>query len=62
MAALRILGMALLLTVASVFTARAQQVALKTNLLYDATTTPNLGVEVAMGRRSTAQVVYALNP
>ena len=29
------------------------QFALKTNLLYDATTTPNLGAEVAVGSRST---------
>lgn len=62
MTALRILGIALMLSMGSIFTARAQQAALKTNLLYDATTTPNLGVEVSMGRRSTAQVVYALNP
>ena len=38
------------------------QVAVKTNLLYDATTTPNLGVEVGVGSRSTVQVVYGLNP
>lgn len=38
------------------------QVALKTNFLYDATTTPNLGVEVGLSRKSTFQVVYGLNP
>lgn len=38
------------------------QVALKNNLLYDATTTPNLGLEVGLGRKSTAQLFYGLNP
>ena len=38
------------------------QVALKTNLLYDATTTPNLGAEVRIGSRSTVTFVYGLNP
>lgn len=38
------------------------QVAVKTNLLYDATTTPNLGMEVGVGRKSTLQLFYGLNP
>lgn len=38
------------------------QVAVKTNLLYDATTTPNLGVEVGVGRKQTVQLFYGLNP
>lgn len=42
--------------------ANAQEVALKTNLLYDATTTPNLGVEVGLGGKSTLNLVYGLNP
>ncbi len=37
------------------------QVAVKTNLLYDATTTPNLGLEVGVGPRSTINLVYGLN-
>lgn len=41
--------------------AHAQQVALKTNLLYDATATPNLGLEVQVGKRNTAQIFYGLN-
>lgn len=40
---------------------QAQEVALKTNLLYDATTTPNLGIEIGVGRKMTAQVFYGLN-
>lgn len=38
------------------------QVALKTNLLYDATTTPNLGIEIGAGRKSTIQMFYGINP
>lgn len=37
------------------------QVAIKTNLLYDATTTPNLGVEVGIARQQTLQLFYGLN-
>ena len=40
----------------------AQQVALKTNLLYDATLTPNLGVEVGVGQKHSVQLFYGLNP
>lgn len=39
----------------------AQEVAVKTNLLYDALTTPNLGVEVGVGGKSTLNLVYGLN-
>lgn len=38
------------------------QVAVKTNLLYDATTTPNLGLEIGVGKRQTIQLFYGLNP
>lgn len=38
------------------------QVAVKTNLLYDATTTPNIGVEIGIGRQWTANLVYGYNP
>lgn len=41
---------------------QAQNLALKTNLLYDASTTPNLGVEVGLGRQLTGQLFYGLNP
>ena len=55
-------GLSLILTLASLLTANAQKVALKTNLLYDATTTPNLGAELAMGKKPTLQLFYGLNP
>ncbi|MDE6142888.1 MAG: DUF3575 domain-containing protein [Muribaculaceae bacterium] len=38
------------------------QIAVKTNLLYDATTTPNLGLEAGVGKKSTVNIVYGLNP
>ena len=40
----------------------AQQVGVKTNLLYWATTTPNIGTEFAVGKKHTAQVFFGLNP
>lgn len=52
----------------SLFVALALQVdaqrtlSVKNNLLYDATLTPNLGVEVAVGERSSLQLFYGLNP
>lgn len=41
---------------------KAQNVALKTNLLYAATGTPNLGAEISVGHKHTAQLFYGLNP
>lgn len=38
------------------------QLAVKTNLLCDATTTPNIGAELRVGSRSTINLVYGLNP
>ena len=35
---------------------------IKNNLFYDATLTPNLGMEMAVGRRSSLQLFYGLNP
>ena len=42
--------------------ADAQQVALKTNALYWATTTPNLGLEVGLGKRTTIEIMGGYNP
>lgn len=38
------------------------QLAVKTNLLYDATTTPNIGVEYGFNTRHSLNLVYGLNP
>ena len=35
---------------------------IKNNLLYDATLTPNIGLEVKIGSRSTFQIFYGINP
>lgn len=40
----------------------AQNVAVKTNVLYWATATPNIGIEATAGRKSTIQLFYGLNP
>lgn len=56
------IGLALMAALMWGITSQAQEVAVKTNLLYDATTTPNLGIEVGMGRRVTGQLFYGLNP
>lgn len=42
--------------------ASAQKVALKTNALYWATTTPNLSVELGLGKRTTLDLTGGYNP
>ena len=39
-----------------------RQFGIKTNMFYWATTTPNLGLEMAVGKKHTAQVFFGLNP
>ncbi|MCD7900705.1 MAG: DUF3575 domain-containing protein [Bacteroides sp.] len=39
-----------------------QKVAIKNNLLYDATLTPNLGLEIALGKKSTLDLNAGYNP
>ncbi len=51
----------LLLLLLSCLPLVAQRVAVKTNLLYDAALTPNIGVELGIGRKSTLQGYYSLN-
>ncbi len=48
--------------VAGALPVTAQGIGLKTNVLYWATTTPNVGLEAQTGRRHTAQLFYGLNP
>lgn len=50
------------LAVSAVTAGYGQKVALKTNALYWATTTPNLGVEASVGKKHTVQLFYGLNP
>lgn len=44
-----------------VIAASAQKVSLKNNLLYDLTTTPNLGAELMTGDHNSLQLFYGLN-
>ena len=53
---------ALLLAQALPVSVSAQNVGLKTNLLYDASTTPNLAVELGLGRKWTTDIGFGLNP
>lgn len=55
-----LLGFALIL--ATTFTVRAQNVALKTNLLYDASATINLGLEFGLSQQWTLDVSGNYNP
>ena len=53
----------LLLLCVGCFRAQAQKVAIKTNLLYGAATfTPNLGLELGLGPRSTLELSGGYNP
>ena len=44
------------------FESKAQKIALKSNLLYDATTTMNLGLEFGLARKWTLDVPVNYNP
>lgn len=50
------------IALSSALAASAQQVSLKTNALYWATTTPNIGAEVAVADKHSVQLYYGLNP
>lgn len=42
--------------------ADAQNLALKTNILYWSTTTPNIGAEMSIAKKHSVQLFYGLNP
>lgn len=42
--------------------AKAQDIAAKTNLLYWATSTPNLGLELGLGKQTTLELMGGYNP
>jgi len=42
--------------------ASAQKWGIKTNLVSDATTTPNLGIELKLGRKTTLDIPFQYNP
>ena len=41
---------------------QAQEIAIKTNLLYDATSTPNIGAEIGIAPKQTFEIIYGWNP
>lgn len=59
-----LMGVVCMAASGAAFTAQAQNfkpVAVKTNLIYDATTTPNIGLEFPTFKKQTAQIFYGLN-
>ena len=57
---LKIVVLSSLLGIASF--AHAQKIALKNNLLYDVTATPNLALEASIGRKTTLELGVGVNP
>lgn len=45
-----------------ILSVHAQQIGFKSNVLYWTTTTPNIGMEIKVGKKHTAQVFFGLNP
>lgn len=58
----KVLILILLMSGGFVLESHAQKVALKSNLLYDATTTLNLGLEIGLARKWTLDVPVNYNP
>ena len=56
------IGLLSLFCIVISISAQAQTVAIKTNLLYDVLTTPNLGVEVAVAKKFTIDLTGQYNP
>ena len=52
----------LILLTGDIIPSKAQNIAIKNNILYDATTTPNLGIELRLSNKWTAGMNIALNP
>ena len=52
----------LILLTGNIISAKAQNIAVKNNILYDASTTPNFGIELRLSNKWTAGINVALNP
>jgi len=52
----------LLLTLCMATSVVSQNLVIKNNLLYDALVTPNLGLELGLGAKTTLDLTYGLNP
>ncbi len=59
---MRRISLAILFLMLVTLSSHAQNIGAKTNFLYWATTTPNIGLEAAVGRKHTAQVFFGFNP
>lgn len=55
-------GMFLLLLFLSVSSRAEAQISLKNNLLYDASLTPNIGMEVGLSKKWTFDATFGINP
>lgn len=55
-------GIFILVSLVFSVTLYSQEVGIKNNLLYDATLTPNLGLEIGLGKKSTLDVNVGYNP
>ena len=51
-----------ILLTGNIISAKAQNIAVKNNILYDASTTPNFGIELRLSNKWTAGINVALNP
>jgi hypothetical protein len=58
----RILFVSLFLSVITVTVVHGQKTAVKNNLIYDATATPNLALEIALGKKTTLELGAGYNP
>ena len=52
----------LILLTGTIISAKAQNIAVKNNILYDASTTPNFGIELRLSNKWTAGINVGLNP
>ena len=52
----------LILLTGNIISVKAQNIAVKNNILYDASTTPNFGIELRLSNKWTAGINVALNP
>jgi len=55
-------GFTLIFLICCTLSVWGQKIGIKNNLLYDATLTPNLGVEMSVGKKSTLDLSAGLNP
>lgn len=55
-------GLIVLISLMISFSLYSQNIGLKNNLVYDATLTPNLGLEIGIGKKTTLDLIGGYNP